>query len=695
MTRPLADRATLPSGTTRRSCSTRPATRRAAAASRSRRPRACCSWRATRSSAARSDAPTSPGATTTRSSRSLKKRLLPLDDDTRVITGHGPETRIGFEREQEPVPAGTPAVMKRLDVRATLPALVARRPRPALGPDRARGDARRTRPAPRRTKKEKDTPETPAPRAPRRRRSLDEARPQDRRRRAGSRCSPRRARSWTSHARGPGPRRAARGPLRAEEGRPPRSGGHGPAAAPRGVSRRRAAPELVRLGADEPDAQAGARRARARPGAPRRHRPTATSSRQGGEALLEAGGSLRRARQPRSPPPFAWRETSSSATLERARAPARAARRLVGAAAAPRRRRHARAPSRREPAPTLERRPGGASELGRGRARRSRAARQARHRRPVRDLDGGRGAARARRSGRQTVKHKTRSRRPRSEARLARRRGRRRAVPDGQFLPDVRRLLFTASRVTDDYASRPPRARDCLFDAETGGQARLGDRDPDEPRGLTCARARAAPASTRARARARHERTRGAARLATLRRTKGGTPTEVGGEILGAPSSMYNCPTPRRRRGGAVGGLPGTRPPDQSTRPTRKTASRKNRRDGPPRRRRSREGGRGRCLVRRHAPLRRRARFCPAPRPRPTPNQTFVVCVRGADRHAPSGSAPWRRPTRRHVGAQPWEASCSRTGPADAGPQRSAKGALLVALEQRLPSPRSTPKTDG
>ena len=29
--------------------------------------------------------------------RSIKTRLYTLDEDTRVITGHGPETRIGFE----------------------------------------------------------------------------------------------------------------------------------------------------------------------------------------------------------------------------------------------------------------------------------------------------------------------------------------------------------------------------------------------------------------------------------------------------------------------------------------------------------------------------------------------------------------------------------------------------------------------
>lgn len=34
--------------------------------------------------------------------RSIKERLYSLDDETRVITGHGPETRIGFEREYNP-----------------------------------------------------------------------------------------------------------------------------------------------------------------------------------------------------------------------------------------------------------------------------------------------------------------------------------------------------------------------------------------------------------------------------------------------------------------------------------------------------------------------------------------------------------------------------------------------------------------
>lgn len=34
--------------------------------------------------------------------RSIRERLYALDDETRVITGHGPETRIGFEREHNP-----------------------------------------------------------------------------------------------------------------------------------------------------------------------------------------------------------------------------------------------------------------------------------------------------------------------------------------------------------------------------------------------------------------------------------------------------------------------------------------------------------------------------------------------------------------------------------------------------------------
>jgi glyoxylase-like metal-dependent hydrolase (beta-lactamase superfamily II) len=34
--------------------------------------------------------------------RSIRERLYTLEDDTQVVTGHGPETRIGFEREYNP-----------------------------------------------------------------------------------------------------------------------------------------------------------------------------------------------------------------------------------------------------------------------------------------------------------------------------------------------------------------------------------------------------------------------------------------------------------------------------------------------------------------------------------------------------------------------------------------------------------------
>jgi glyoxylase-like metal-dependent hydrolase (beta-lactamase superfamily II) len=34
--------------------------------------------------------------------RSIRERLYALEDDTRVVTGHGPETHIGFERENNP-----------------------------------------------------------------------------------------------------------------------------------------------------------------------------------------------------------------------------------------------------------------------------------------------------------------------------------------------------------------------------------------------------------------------------------------------------------------------------------------------------------------------------------------------------------------------------------------------------------------
>ena len=33
---------------------------------------------------------------------SIKTRVLPLPDETRVYSGHGPETTVGFERENNP-----------------------------------------------------------------------------------------------------------------------------------------------------------------------------------------------------------------------------------------------------------------------------------------------------------------------------------------------------------------------------------------------------------------------------------------------------------------------------------------------------------------------------------------------------------------------------------------------------------------
>lgn len=33
---------------------------------------------------------------------SIKQRLLPLQDDTEVFPGHGPQTKIGFERRSNP-----------------------------------------------------------------------------------------------------------------------------------------------------------------------------------------------------------------------------------------------------------------------------------------------------------------------------------------------------------------------------------------------------------------------------------------------------------------------------------------------------------------------------------------------------------------------------------------------------------------
>ena len=38
--------------------------------------------------------------------KSLKGKLLELDDETEVITGHGPETTIGRERQSNPFLTG-------------------------------------------------------------------------------------------------------------------------------------------------------------------------------------------------------------------------------------------------------------------------------------------------------------------------------------------------------------------------------------------------------------------------------------------------------------------------------------------------------------------------------------------------------------------------------------------------------------
>lgn len=37
---------------------------------------------------------------------SIRERVYSLDDDTSVVTGHGPETQIGFEREYNPFVSG-------------------------------------------------------------------------------------------------------------------------------------------------------------------------------------------------------------------------------------------------------------------------------------------------------------------------------------------------------------------------------------------------------------------------------------------------------------------------------------------------------------------------------------------------------------------------------------------------------------
>ena len=43
-----------------------------------------------------------PGGDFSEIQRSLRERVLPLEDDTRVVPGHGPETSIGFERKINP-----------------------------------------------------------------------------------------------------------------------------------------------------------------------------------------------------------------------------------------------------------------------------------------------------------------------------------------------------------------------------------------------------------------------------------------------------------------------------------------------------------------------------------------------------------------------------------------------------------------
>jgi hydroxyacylglutathione hydrolase len=44
---------------------------------------------------------------------SIRSRLLPLDDETRVIPGHGPETSIGFERRKNPFLTGLSSMRPR------------------------------------------------------------------------------------------------------------------------------------------------------------------------------------------------------------------------------------------------------------------------------------------------------------------------------------------------------------------------------------------------------------------------------------------------------------------------------------------------------------------------------------------------------------------------------------------------------
>ena len=68
-----------------------------------RRAAACC-CPATCCSRARSAAPTCPAATTPRCSTAWPRKVLPLDDETVVLPGHGPTTTIGRRARHQPVP---------------------------------------------------------------------------------------------------------------------------------------------------------------------------------------------------------------------------------------------------------------------------------------------------------------------------------------------------------------------------------------------------------------------------------------------------------------------------------------------------------------------------------------------------------------------------------------------------------------
>ena len=91
------------SDATRSAPSTRPDTRRGRSASTSRNPgrRRCCS-RATRCSRGRSAAPICGAARCRTSQHSIRERLLTLPDATLVIPGHGAETTVAAEREDNP-----------------------------------------------------------------------------------------------------------------------------------------------------------------------------------------------------------------------------------------------------------------------------------------------------------------------------------------------------------------------------------------------------------------------------------------------------------------------------------------------------------------------------------------------------------------------------------------------------------------